>query len=68
MRRSGGLGRGLAALLPDGHDQEPHPVERHFPARPTEELADAAGPAGAEASATTETPGNKETAVPDLGT
>lgn len=68
MRRSGGLGRGLAALFPDGHDQEPHPVERHSPARPPEELAVAVERAGAGASAATETPGNEETAVPDLGT
>lgn len=31
MARQGGLGRGLAALLPSAAEPEPHPVEHHFP-------------------------------------
>jgi diguanylate cyclase (GGDEF)-like protein len=34
VRRQGGLGRGLADLLPDAGDPEPHPVEHHFPPLP----------------------------------
>jgi diguanylate cyclase (GGDEF)-like protein len=34
VTRQGGLGRGLADLLPDARDPEPHPVEHHFPPLP----------------------------------
>jgi diguanylate cyclase (GGDEF)-like protein len=40
VTRSGGLGRPLAALLPDADDPEPHPVEHHFPAHPITAVGD----------------------------
>jgi diguanylate cyclase (GGDEF)-like protein len=40
VTRSGGLGRPLAALLPDADDPEPHPVEHHFPAHPVATVGD----------------------------
>ena len=68
MRRSGGLGRGLAALLPDGHEQEPHPVEHHFPARPAGMRGEPRVDEATEATSGTAAPGDEETNVPDLGT
>jgi diguanylate cyclase (GGDEF)-like protein len=78
VRRQGGLGRGLAELLPDEKDPEPHPVEHHFPPIPGTETA-ATAPTAREPSIREpdvkddETRGalassGKETAVVDLGT
>jgi diguanylate cyclase (GGDEF)-like protein len=68
VRRSGGLGRGLAALLPDGHDQERHPIEHHFPPRPAGELAEESRAARGGASSDNEVADGEETNVADLGT
>jgi diguanylate cyclase (GGDEF)-like protein len=46
VRRQGGLGRGLADLLPDATDPEPHPVEHLFPPLHGADPSQDAGPIG----------------------
>ena len=80
VRRQGGLGRGLAELLPDATDPEPHPVEHHFPPIPgsepprsTDGARDETRSRTSRKSRTTDTTGagssgDEETDVADLGT
>jgi diguanylate cyclase (GGDEF)-like protein len=78
VTRQGGLGRGLADLLPDARDPEPHPVEHHFPPLPGVRTTEtpAAGEHIDTTDGTDETDdgatelgslGNEETDVADLG-
>jgi diguanylate cyclase (GGDEF)-like protein len=65
VRRSGGLGRGLAALLPSADDPQPHPVGHHFrPAGAPPEPDDGTG----AATTHSRSGADEETAVADLGT
>lgn len=56
MRRSGGLGRGLAALLPSADEPQPHPVGHHF-----------GSPGGPGDATTTGASRDEERTVADLG-
>jgi diguanylate cyclase (GGDEF)-like protein len=49
VRRQGGLGRGLADLLPSATDPEPHPVEHLFPPVTGVDASEIAGPTGERA-------------------
>ncbi len=79
MTRQGGLGRGLADLLPDARDPEPHPVEHHFPRIPGIGYSEHAAASGEiidtqdgsedtdDGAAEVGSLGNEETDVADLG-